>query len=296
VVARPSFDDARARAVALSRRTSLGVGGAPELLFEPRTLEEAAEVVAACRSAGVALRVLGGGCNLFVGDAVLAGAVLATGGLRGLAVHPDRVVAAAGHPFPDLVRRSVELQIPALPGCPGIPGSVGGVVFMNAGGRFGTVADALLAVEGLDAEGRPFHRRVAAADFGYRSSPFAGCLITGATFRREPGLEPRASRALLDEAQAWKRRTQPLFARSAGCIFKNPDGPTGARSAGRLIDEAGLKGLTVGGAQVSPLHANFIVNLGPATAADVSGLIERVRDAVEARHGVRLELEVCRWT
>jgi UDP-N-acetylmuramate dehydrogenase len=296
MVARPSFDEARSRAVRLAQRTSLGVGGAPELAFEPRTLEEAAEGVRLCREAGVPLRVLGGGCNLLVGDGTLPGAVLATSGLRGITLHEDRVHAAAGHPFPDLVRRSVELGIPALPGCPGIPGSVGGVVFMNAGGRFGTVAEAVIEVEGLDAQGEPFRRRVVPAEFGYRRSPFAGCVITGATFRRDRGLDPRAQRALLDEAQAWKRATQPLWARSAGCIFKNPDGPTGARSAGRLIDEAGLKGLTHGGAQVSPLHGNFIVNVGGATAADVESLIGRVREVVFERHGVRLELEVCRWT
>ena len=138
---RVGFDQARARAEVLSGRTSLGVGGRPELFFEPETLEEAARVVAACREAGLPLRHLGGGCNLLAADDVLPGAVLATKRLRGLVVHDDRVEAAAGHPFPDLVRRSVELGIPALPGCPGIPGSVGGVVFMNAGGRFGSVAD-----------------------------------------------------------------------------------------------------------------------------------------------------------
>ncbi len=296
MVSRPSFDEARARAVRLSEHTSLGVGGAPELFFEPRSLPEAALVVAACRAAGVPLRHLGGGYNLLVGDAPIAGAVLATHALKGLVVHEDRVEAAAGHPFPDLVRRSVELSIPALPGCPGIPGSVGGVVFMNAGGRFGSVADALLEVTGLDAQGEPFRREVRPRDFGYRTSPFAGCLVTGAVFRRDRDLDPKAQRALLEQAQAWKRATQPLAARSAGCIFKNPDGPEGARSAGRLIDEAGLKGLRVGGAQVSPLHANFIVNAGGATAADVEALIARVREAVLARHGLLLELEVCRWS
>lgn len=292
---RPSFDEARAAATRLGPLTSLGVGGTPGLLFRPVDAEQVAAIVAACRVRGVPLRVLGGGCNLLVEDGPLEGAVLATEGLVGLEVHEDEVVAAAGHPFPDLVRRSVELAIPALPGCPGIPGRVGGVVRMNAGGRFGWVGEALVEVRGVDARGEPFCRRVQASDFGYRSSPFEGCVITGASFRRDRGLDPAAQRDLLARARAWKQATQPLAARSAGCMFKNPDGPLGTRSAGRLIDEAGLKGRQVGGAQVSVLHANFLVNTGTARAQDVLALVEVVRQRVQEVHGVQLELEVCRW-
>lgn len=292
---RPSFDEARAAATRLGLLTSLGVGGTPDFLFCPRTPEEVAATVAACRARGVPLRVLGGGFNLLVDDGRLEGAVLALRQLRGLVVRDDGVEAAAGHPFPDLVRQSVALGIPALPGCPGIPGQVGGVVWMNAGGRFGWVGEALLEVCGVDAQGEPFRRRVQPADFGYRSSPFGGCVITGATFRRDPGLDRQAQQELFERARAWKQASQPLAARSAGCFFKNPDGPTGPRPAGRLIDEAGLKGRQVGGAQVSTLHANFIVNTGGASAADVQALVEVVREAVRAFHGVTLELEVCRW-
>ena len=291
----PDFDAARRAAVSLSERTSLGVGGRADLLFEPATEEEAAAVARAARARGLPLRVLGGGFNLLVGDDPVEGVVLSTRRLRHLVVHEDRVEVGAGQSFVDLVRRSMALCIPTLSGCPGIPGSVGGVVFMNAGGRWGSVSDALLEVRGLDAQGEPFRRAVEPEDFGYRSSPFGGCLITGATFARDRRLDPRALLERHEEAMAWKRRTQPLGAKSAGCIFKNPDGPTGARSAGRLIEEAGLKGTRVGGAQVSPLHANFIVNAGGATAQDVLDLIERVREAVRDAHGVDLELEVHRW-
>jgi UDP-N-acetylmuramate dehydrogenase len=291
----PDFDAARQHAVPLSDRTSLGVGGEAQLWFEPETDEQAAEVVRACRERGVPIRPLGGGFNLLVGDAPVEGAVLSTRRLTHFVVHDDRVEVGAGRSFVDLVRRSMALRIPALSGCPGIPGSVGGVVFMNAGGRFGSVADALIEVWGLDPAGEPFRRAVTTADFGYRRSPFAGSLVTGAVFARDPALDPAALQARHDEALAWKRRTQPLGAKSAGCVFKNPDGPSGSRPAGRLIEEAGLKGLSVGGAQVSPLHANFIVNTGHATAADVLELIARVRAGVRLRHGVDLELEVCRW-
>ncbi len=293
VVLPHDFEDARERAQGLARRTSLGVGGRPRYLFEPETEEACREIVRACGAAGVPLLVLGGGYNLLVDDGEIEGAVIATRNLKYFRVHEDRVAVGAGNGFPDLVRKAIDLGIPGLPGCPGIPGSVGGVVFMNAGGRFGSVSDALIEVTGIDAEGNSFRRFVRDGDMGYRRSPFAGCLVTGATFRRDPALTSEAAAALFQRAMAWKRETQPLTARSAGCIFKNPDGP---RSAGWFIEQSELKGRSVGGAMVSTQHANFIVNTGEATASDVHALIRLVQAEVKSRHGVELELEVQRWS
>ncbi len=295
-----AFAEAAARAcalgaAALGTRTSLRVGGQPAYLLEPTTEAEAAEIVAQGREAGVAIRYLGGGYNLLIHDGPIDGAVLATRRIQHMQVEADAVRVGAGNSFPGLVKEAIALGIPGLPGCPGIPGTVGGVVFMNAGGRFGSVVDGLLEVSYLDPAGRPARRAVEPGDLGYRTSRFGGCLITGAVFRRDPAFTPEAAQALYDQAMAWKRETQPLSAKSAGCIFKNPEGPEGSRSAGRLIDEAGLKGVQVGGARVSPVHANFIENVGAATAADVHELIARVQDAVRARFGVELELEVRTW-
>ena len=287
-----AFEEAHQRAERLSERTCLGVGGRPRFLFEPTTEAECGELIRDCRVAEVPSYVLGGGFNLLVGDGLIDGAVIWTGRLRHFRVLEDRVEVGAGYPFPKLVRQAIELGIPGLPGCPGIPGTVGGVVFMNAGGRFGSVSDALIEVSGLDAEGQPFRRVIQEGDLGYRSSPFAGCVVTGATFRRDPGLDLTVLQALFRDAMAWKRETQPLSAQSAGCIFKNP---AGTSSAGRLIEEAGLKGRRVGGAMVSHVHANFIVNVGGATAADVHALIDAVQQEVLGRHGVALELEVRVW-
>lgn len=278
----------------LARHTSLRVGGRAEWVFEPRSPAEAAAVLGACHRLGVPVRFLGGGFNLLVADADLPGAVVLTRRLRHRRLLPDRVEVGAGESFPRLVNEAADLSIPVLSGLPGIPGSVGGVVCMNAGGRHGCVGEALLAVEALTPEGRPVRRRVGPGDFGYRTSAFEGLLITRAVFRRAP-LDAAAARRLQAEALAHKRRTQPLGAASAGCIFRNPDGPGGPRAAGRLIEEAGLKGAREGGAVVSGTHANFIVNEGGATAAQVRALIERVRTAVRARHGVALELEVRCW-
>ncbi len=285
------FADAKPNATRLAERTSFRIGGAPEWLFEPETEEEAGEVVLACRRAGVPLRVLGGGCNLLVADGRIEGAVLATGRIRFERVFDDRVEVGAGVPFPGLVARSAELGIPTLSGCPGIPGTVGGAVAMNAGGRFGCVADALLLVRGFDADGKPFSRRIEPGDMGYRSSVFQGSLVTSAAFLRDPALDRAAARNRFSEAAAWKRATQPLSFPSAGCVFKNPSG----HSAGALIDSLGLKGDRVGHALVSPLHANFIVNDGGASFSDVAALIDRIRSRVLSSSGLSLDLEVKVW-
>ncbi len=297
MVSRLDFAEAKARSDDLARRTSFRIGGRPEYLFEPQSEEEAGAVVAACRARGVPLRVLGGGCNLLVADGRLEGAVLATTRIRFERVLDDRVEVGAGSSFPSLVSRSADLGIPRLSGCPGIPGSIGGVVRMNAGGKFGCVGDALLEVAGFDEGGAPFRRAIEPDDMGYRKTVFEGMLVTSAAFRRDPSFGPaerEAARRLYLEAMAWKRRTQPLSAWSAGCMFKNPGAPTPA-SAGALIDGAGLKGDRVGGAVVSPLHANFIVNQGGATFADVQALIDRVRSRVRDARGVDLEMEVQVW-
>lgn len=285
------FADAKPKSLRLAERTSFRIGGVPEFFFEPESEEEAGEIVRACRRERVPLRVLGGGCNLLVADDAVEGAVLATGKIRFERVFPDRVEVGAGTPFPGLVSRSADLGIPRLSGCPGIPGSVGGAVAMNAGGKFGCVADALLLVRGFDADGKPFSRTIEAGDMGYRSSVFQGSVVTAAGFLRDPRLDRTAERARFAEAVAWKKATQPLSAASAGCVFKNPAG----RSAGALIDGLGLKGDRFGHALVSPVHANFIVNEGGATFSDVFGLISRIRDRVAAASGLSLDLEVKVW-
>jgi len=269
------------------------VGGAPEFLFEPETEDEAARTLSLCRLAGVPVRFLGGGTNLIVGDGGVAGAVIATRRLRGVRLLEERAEVAAGESFAGLVRRAAAWGVPVLSGCPGIPGSVGGAVVMNAGGRFGTTGEALVEVCGLDERGRPVRRTVGGQDLGYRWTAFGDLLVTRVAFRRDPAAEPGPAEALYRRALALKRATQPLAARSAGCTFKNP---AGSPPAGRLIEAAGLKGTRVGGAVVSPLHANFILNEDRATAGDVQGLIGEVRRRVRQRFGVDLELEPHVWS
>lgn len=287
------FPEARARSEGLARRTSLGVGGAPEFLFEPETEAEAARTLVLCRVAGVPVRFLGGGTNLIVNDEGLGGAVVATRRLRGVRLLEERVEVAAGESFAGLVRRAPQWGIPVLAGCPGIPGTVGGAVVMNAGGRLGSTGEALVEVRGLDARGRVVRRTVSERDLGYRWTAFGDLLVTGASFRRDLTLDVDAAQAVYRRALDLKRSTQPLQARSAGCIFRNPGR---GDPAGRLIEAAGLKGSRVGGAVVSDLHANFILNEGGATAGDVGALIGRVRRRVRDLFAVELELEPHVWS
>ncbi len=286
------FPEARERAEGLARRTSMGVGGAPEFLFEPASEAEAARLLALCHVAGVPVRFLGGGTNVIVGDGGVEGAVLVTRRLRGVRVLDDRVDVAAGQSYGALVRHAARWSIPVLSGCPGIPGTVGGAVVMNAGGHHGTTGEALLEVRGIDETGRVVRREVEDGDVGYRWSDFGELLVTGATFRRDRSADRAAAESLYRRALAAKRSTQPLGERSAGCTFRNPGG---GEPAGRLIESAGLKGRRVGGAVVSTRHANFILNDRDATAADVEALIGVVRREVRAVHGVRLELEPAFW-
>ena len=206
----------------LAGRTSMRVGGRPDAFYEPESADAVREVLCALHASATPVRVLGGGCNILVGDGRVPGAVLSTRLLRDFRVLPDWVEVGAGYSFPRLVREAIDLRIPGLPGCPGIPGSVGGVVRMNAGGRFGSAGDALIGVRGFHLDGTPFEHRVSAGDVGYRTSIFKDRVVVEAIFRRVPSLARDDLQARYDEAWAWKRQTQPMQEPSAGCMFKKP--------------------------------------------------------------------------
>jgi UDP-N-acetylmuramate dehydrogenase len=276
----PGAEAERARGtvtrLALASLTTLRVGGEAEVW----TCEADADVRDATRAD---FRVLGGGSNLLVGDGGVPERVVRLGrayaDARDLDASGDAWLGAAV-PLPGLVRRARQLGLSGLEGVLGIPAQLGGAIVMNAGTRFGEIGDPLQEVE-LMLDGRV--ERVPAADLGlgYRRSALPpGAVVLRARLRLTPSTPERVARA--EEAVDAARRGQPK-ARSAGCAFKNPPGD----AAGRLIDAAGLKGLRVGGAMIAHEHANFVVNLGDATAADVVLLLERVRAAV----GVTLEVE-----
>lgn len=275
----------------LSRWTTIRVGGPADEMVFPRTTEEVAALVASRADRGLAWRALGRGSNLLVEDAGVRGTVIHTGELTGLRFGDGgTVTAGAGIATSVLLAEAMRRRLGGLECLVGYPATVGGAVRMNAGGRWGETGARVESVVVVDAVGEV--RTLTAADcrFAYRRSALAGTVVTEATFRL-PEVDVPAYRSRIREILREKAAAQPLREASAGCVFKNPAGA----SAGRLVDECGLKGRSRGGAAVSEIHGNFVVNRGGATCDDVLRLVDDVRREVERRAGVVLETEVEVW-
>jgi UDP-N-acetylmuramate dehydrogenase len=271
--------------------TTFRIGGPARYFALPSTVDELLALRLACAEAGVPVRLLGSGANVLAPDEGFPGMVIHLGRMDGVTIDAEgRVEAQAGASFPRLVVRTVQAGLEGFDGLGGIPATVGGALFMNAGGRYGEIFDTVVRVQILDAEGRVRELPRDEIPFGYRRSGLDGSIILGGTFRLRPA-DPARVRARFEEIVGAKRAAQPMRERCAGCMFKNPPG----MSAGRAIEESGLKGTRVGDAVVSPKHANFIVNAGGAGSGDVLALIDRVREGVRARMGVELSLEVLVW-
>ena len=276
----------------LAGETWLRIGGPAEFLIEPHTVDQLRQVVTACRQARVSMRVLGRGANLLVDDAGIKGAVirLCQGEFADVRPTDVGIRAAAGADMGKLVLRCVRDGRSGLEALTGIPGSIGGCVRMNAGGVFGDIGNAVESVEVMSADGEVFTRYRGDLAFAYRWTNITAPFILGAEFRLS---EDDPHRILKQVKQIWiyKKNTQPLGSRNAGCIFKNPRG----LSAGALIDRAGLKGKRVGGAHVSLKHANFILADNGTRASDVLKLINVIRETVYKKNEVYLELEIEVW-
>jgi len=296
------------------------VGGHAEWLLEPTTPEEFRQGWLAARELGLPVRVLGGGADLIVADGLLPGVVIATDhldrlfrpglageenpldavpdprvSLAGPAVDP-RLVSWCGTSLPGAVRAAGKLGWSGLEGLVGVPGRIGGAVTTNAGGRWGELWDVVETVRVLDADGEVRDLERSECEPRYRDGNLGERAVLGVVLRLEPD-DPEVVFERMRQYLLEKRAVQPVTESSAGCIFKNPDPElTGGRSAGKLIDDCGLKGLTRGKAQVSLLHGNFIINLGGATSADVLGLVDEVANRVAESVGVRLEREVRIWS
>ncbi len=278
------------RSSPLSTLTTLGVGG-PAEVCAPRDVDELRLVLEWCAETATPWRALGRGSNLVVADEGVPGVVVHTRAMRSLRFGEDgEVVAGGGLRTSVLLARTLERGLGGLESLVGYPASVGGAARMNAGGRWGCAGDRIERVRVAGPGGVVREMSAEECRFGYRTSALAGFVVAEVTFRL-PLVERSACRTRIEAIRREKAALQPLAARSAGCVFRNPPG----HSAGRLVDECGLKGLRVGGASVSTVHGNFIVNDGGATAADVLALVDRVREGVERRAGVSLELEVEVW-
>ncbi|MFN8011642.1 MAG: UDP-N-acetylmuramate dehydrogenase [Holophagaceae bacterium] len=278
------------RDVPFPRLTTLGVGGLCRWLFEPGTEAQAQAFVRACVREGLPYRVLGGGSNLVVfGD--IEPPVLRLAFPKELRQEGLRLWAPASYGHVRLSQDAARLGLSGLEYAAGIPGTTGGALRMNAGAYGRELVDVLDTYRFLTPEGELVEKRPEPGEFRYRGSFLTdGHVALGYTVRLAPG-DSAAIQAQVAENMEKRGTSQPLSKRNAGCIFKNPPG----LSAGRLIDQAGLKGLRIGDAEVSPDHANFLVNHGHATPEDFAALMEAVREKVRMFHGVELEPEVEVW-
>lgn len=272
----------------MSRHTSWRAGGKADLFFIPSSVED---LQAFLRELDAATPIfwLGVGSNLLVRDGGIRGVVIsATSILKGLErIDTYLVRAGSGVPCTQLARQCIRWGLGPSEFFAGIPGTVGGALTMNAGAHGGETWERVESVRTIDRAGEIHQRAPAEYSVGYRSvTGPANEWFLEATFRFEPGVTASmdAMKAMLERRKA----TQPLGLPSCGSVFRNPPGD----HAARLIEAAGLKGFRIGGAEVSPKHANFIINTGDATATDIEELIEHVRQTVLEQHGVELKHEV----
>ena len=279
--------------VPLAQLTTFKVGGPATLVAEPATLEEAVAAVAACTAAGAQMRVIGCGSNILASDAGLDCVLLHFGErLSAVKVSGTQLCALAGATNKQVAQAALEAGLAGYEFASGIPGSIGGAAVMNAGAYDGEFKDVAVSITCCDAQGRIVKLTAEEACFGYRHSKMMdeGLIVLSATLRLQPAARQGISERM-EELRIRREDKQPLEMASAGSTFKRPPG----YFAGKLIQDAGLKGYRVGGAMVSPKHSGFVVNAGGATAADIRQLITDVQERVFEAQGVRLEPEVRMW-
>jgi len=281
------------RDVQLRTRTSLGVGGPARLFLVPGGAEDLADVLERFAEAGVPFDYLGAGSNLLVADAGPSFVVISSEGLdQAPEISRETVRVGAGYPVPKLAKRVAAAGLSGIEFAEGIPGSVGGCVRMNAGWHEGMFGDAVSSLLTVSRHGEIEEIISGPGTFEYRRSPGVGDrFVAAATLSLTPD-DPARVKERMKAFHDKRVSTQPTAAKNAGCIFRNPPDD----HAGRLIDACGLKGLAVGRAIVSDVHANFIINQGGATFRDVKALIDKVRDTVSGKTGITLETEVVVWT
>lgn len=272
----------------LSRHSWYGIGGTAEFFLEVENDVPVARILPRLKTPYFAL---GLGTNTLFSGRTLAGLTIRQIG-ETIDIHADRVRVSAGYPMPRLAAEMARAGRAGLEFGAGVPGTVGGSVFGNAGAFGSEIKDRLVSAEAIDPAGTAHTLSGGDCQFAYRDSAFKsgrarGFIVTAATFSVQPD-DPAAIRERIKQVQKHRRDTQPIEKRSLGSTFKNPPGD----SAGRLIEAAGLKGRQIGGAQISPKHANFILNLGGATADDVLALMAEMRDRVRDRFGIELEPEI----
>jgi UDP-N-acetylmuramate dehydrogenase len=276
----------------LAPHTWFHLGGPAEFFAEPQTVEELAALVRRCHDDGVPIRILGGGSNLLVRDDGVNGVVvrLSAAPFNEISVQGKLVTAGGGARLGHVISTVVREGLAGLEPLVGIPGTIGGALHGNAGSRGGDVGQWTCRATVMARNAEIIQREREDLVFSYRQSSLDELVILGCQFQLDEE-DPQELTKRMQKMWIVKKASQPLGHQSAGCIFKNPRGI----SAGMLVDQAGLKGTRVGGAEVSDRHANFIVTDADATSGDVLRLIELVRSRVAERLGVELETEIEIW-
>lgn len=274
----------------MSRHTTFKIGGPADYFLTPETEEQLKDTFVAAKSAGLPVMIMGNGSNMLVGDKGIRGAVICLcKKLNSIKVNDCEIYVGSGVLMSKVSSVALSHSLSGFEFASGIPGTVGGGVYMNAGAYGFELKEIIKSVRYMDNDGKIAEILCEDCEFGYRKSIFEkqGYTILGATFKLNKG-DATEIRAAIDDYTKRRVTKQPIEKPSAGSVFKRPEG----YFAGALVEGAGLKGFSIGGAQVSEKHAGFIINTGNATAKDVLDLIEHIKAVVLEKDGVVLEPEV----
>lgn len=274
----------------MSRHTTFRTGGPADIYIEPSGVEELKQVLDICREENVAYTIIGNGSNLLVGDGGYRGVLISFGKpFAQVTIEGAQVRSGAGALLSTVAKQVLNASLTGFEFAAGIPGTIGGAVVMNAGAYGGELCQVLREATVLTPEGEVKTLPAEELELGYRTSCVQknGYIVLEAVLQLQPG-NADDIRAVMDALASKRREKQPLEYPSAGSTFKRPEG----HFAGRLIQDAGLRGFRVGGAQVSEKHCGFVINRDHATSADILSLCRQVQEKVKAQFGVELELEV----
>jgi len=273
----------------LKKHTTYGIGGPAEFMVFPKSKNDLIQTIRYAKKINQPISILGSGSNILISDKGLKGIVISLkSSLKKVIVKKKTMYAECGAMLGKIVKEAVKNDLIGLENLNGVPGTLGGALIMNAGAWGGEISENLIRVELLDKNGKLKSLKKKEINFSYRKSSFnKNDILLSAEF-----LLKRADKAIINknfvEAQTGRKSTQPLNKRSAGSLFKNPKG----KSAGKLLDDAGLKGLSIGEAKISEKHANFFINEGNASSEDMLLLIKKAHKVVEDKFKINLELEV----
>lgn len=272
----------------LKKHTTYGVGGDAELMIIPSNKDDLKNIMGIASQNNEKITILGSGSNVLISDNGIKGVTISLkGSLDQVNIDGEALYAECGARLGKVVKESIKHDLIGLENLVGVPGTLGGALIMNAGAWGGEISQYLESVEAI-VDGHIKRLKSSDIKFSYRNSSFKkDTILLSANFKLKKSDSLKIKKNLMD-AQDGRKNTQPLNKRSAGSLFKNPAN----NSAGKLIDEAGLKGFSIGDAKISTKHANFLINDGKATSHDMIQIIKKVRNTVKERFNIMLELEV----